>query len=504
MVLASLTPPPVLYINTTEEKRFNTVSSTIIGATNLNEFKIEHIMALLSEIIGYLECKEYIIVAFENLIMWHCTYHLEISLPRFLGYFLRSFEKDSALQRSLKFTIPLPLDSIIMFICATSLVENIALLPSYFFFFCGWTLTAVLRWRQNHPDPWCHCIGFLESLSALVTGTQLRLAHNITPDEKRKESIDQFNKVWEKRFESARNRKEIWAERMKKQRDEIADEMEEFGQYTDLTSQTTGKLFSLNTLNPKYHAVQLLKSHVYPYQQHIIFACEWLRTARNVITWHEYYFSFYLSVACFIIAAIFFFIPWAFITKWVARIVVWSLFGPWINILKSFKAKTKEFEHKRWEESKNKLVKKARILHEEAAKKRSFKQYLFGRFMIKIPIIKTDVFIQRPLPSSTATALDQRGSFSIGDIVVMEEAKVKYTDVGQRVTGDMIPKLTKFRYTDAVNGQALTQRQSMLLKKDILGNIFGESVIHHAAKISMIIILAGTLTWVCVPMLIGC
>merc|ERR1740136_7167 len=90
------------------------------------------------------------------------------------------------------------------------------------------------------------------------------------------------------------------------------------------------------------------------------------------------------------------------------------------------------------------------------------------------------------------------------DIVVMEEAKVKYTDVGQRVTGDMIPKLTKFRYTDAVNGQALTQRQSMLLKKDILGNIFGESVIHHAAKISMIIILAGTLTWVCVPMLIGC
>ena len=42
-------------------------------------------------------------------------------------------------------------DSIVMFICAISLVENIALLPSYFFFFCGWTLTDLLILHSSDP-----------------------------------------------------------------------------------------------------------------------------------------------------------------------------------------------------------------------------------------------------------------------------------------------------------------------------------------------------------------
>ena len=100
-----------------------------------------------------------------------------------------------------KFTIPLPLDSIVMFICATSLVENNALFPSYFF--VGWTLVAILYWRQNQPDPWYRSIGFLESLWPLLTGTELKLAHNIKPDKKNQESIDEFNAVWERRYESS-------------------------------------------------------------------------------------------------------------------------------------------------------------------------------------------------------------------------------------------------------------------------------------------------------------
>ena len=121
-----------------------------------------------------------------------------------------------------------------MFICATSLVENNALFPSYFF--VGWTLVAILYWRQNQPDSWYRSIGFLESLWPLLTGTELKLAHNIKPDKKNQESIDEFNAVWERRYESARANKEKLNKRAQKERDEVAEEMKGYGHYSGLAT----------------------------------------------------------------------------------------------------------------------------------------------------------------------------------------------------------------------------------------------------------------------------
>ena len=70
-------------------------------------------------------------------------------------------------------------------------------------------------------------------------------------------------------------------------------------------------------------------------------------------------------------------------------------------------------EVKEWEKRSNILVKKARITHEEASKKRSFKQYLFGAYMVNVPVIKHDLVTQRPLLSSTATAIDIKTSATL-------------------------------------------------------------------------------------------
>jgi len=425
LALASLSPPPTLYINSFEKKGFRVISDAVIGTDDLKEFSLEHIVALYEEIMSYCDYKQYIVVATLDLIMWRCTYHFEmpVSNLNYVPSFLMkcavaiSPEKICAVRQLSKMTISLPLDSIVVFICGVTLVENISLLPTYIFFLCGWTLIAVLNWRQNHPDPWYRSIGLIEGLSCLVAGTELVPIHNITPDTKIKESIDKFNEVWAERFKLAHERKAKLANIAQKQYDEIADEMDEFGVNNDLSSRIEKRSLRLN---PKYQVVQLLKPLLYPYQQQLLTICESLRFSRNVITWQEYYFSLYTSAACFTIAAISYQIPWAFIFKWVARIAVWSLFGPWIklaciyygtDISRIFESRMLEVHE--WEKNSNILVKNARKTHEEALKKRSFKQYLFGAYMVNVPLIKRDKVIQRPLLSSTATAIDRESSATL-------------------------------------------------------------------------------------------
>ena len=57
---------------------------------------------------------------------------------------------------------------------------------------------------------------------------------------------------------------------------------------------------------------------------------------------------------------------------------------------------------------------------------------------------------------------------------------------------------------NGAKGKPKSQKKIMLTKKGILVNILGEIVTVDVARISMIFIIAGTLTWVSVPMLIGC
>eukprot|EP00555_Chaetoceros_dichaeta_P001410 CAMPEP_0198276946 /NCGR_PEP_ID=MMETSP1447-20131203/65586_1 /TAXON_ID=420782 /ORGANISM="Chaetoceros dichaeta, Strain CCMP1751" /LENGTH=783 /DNA_ID=CAMNT_0043971933 /DNA_START=345 /DNA_END=2693 /DNA_ORIENTATION=- len=284
VALASLLPPPDVYINSARKKEFRSVSNAVDGAVDLNEYKIENVLELVNEILSYIKCQQYIYVAFRDLIMWNSAYQFDILVPTFFVNYLPTYVQPSLETKARyislsKVTVPLPIDSFVVFICSIALVENPALLPSYFFFFCGWALITVLNWRRNHPNPWYRTLSFQESLRCLVTGEALEPEHSITPHEN-VVCIDDFNSLWKERFKSANDIAALRAERMRKQRQEIADEMEEFG---DLTTQKS--TFILNHINPVYQTMNLLKPLIHPYQQQLLLACEWLRFLRNVVIW---------------------------------------------------------------------------------------------------------------------------------------------------------------------------------------------------------------------------
>jgi len=329
--------------------------------------------------------------------MWKSAYHLDIHVPSFLVKYTPthvspSLEMEARYISLSKVTVPLPIDSIVIYVFSIALVENPELLPSYLFFFCGWALTAVLHWRQRHPNPWYHTLSFREGVRGLVTGEALEPELNIACDEN-KICIDEFNSLWEQRFKLAKKRADLTARRTRKQRQQIADEMEEFGGTPNLT--TKKNTLILNHINPKYQTLNLLKPHIYPYQQQLLIVCEWLRIFRNGVTWEEYYFSLYISISCFLLAVISFFIPWAFIIKWSARLVVWILFGPWLKLWDYYKIfkETKSLsacyagrlveidldsERRKWEENTHALVKAARITKENAIKKDLSNSFYLG------------------------------------------------------------------------------------------------------------------------------
>ena len=154
VVLASLSTPDLSYLNESEISDFRDTQNAIKSNNYMYENSIKHTLTLLEEIKGYIIYTTYISNAVYYLIMWDCDYHFEIPVPRSAN----------------KVTMAIPFNTIIEFICTTTLVENVALFPSYPCFFCGWIFITVLNWQRNHPDPWATCVGFHKSYTVWSPG----------------------------------------------------------------------------------------------------------------------------------------------------------------------------------------------------------------------------------------------------------------------------------------------------------------------------------------------
>jgi hypothetical protein len=107
-----------------------------------------------------------------------------------------------------------------------------------------------------------------------------------------------------------------------KAQEEYEREMEELGDDVDIASKTSRGV-----------SIDPFKPILYPIQQNLGMLCRYLRHAGYIITWEECYISFWATTACFLLSFIFLFVPWFFILRWTARLVVWAVFGPWMKLV---------------------------------------------------------------------------------------------------------------------------------------------------------------------------
>lgn len=336
----------------------------------------------------------------------------------------------------------LPLHSLNAFIISTLLVENPQYYPSFCFFSIAWILIAVMGHRRNSANVWGKCNSYGEIMQKLILGQSRTPPHNIEPFagwEGTKRDIEK----WIKRIKETEEKAERDYIEAEKAEEERLKELEEIGDTDGDISTKVGKGISIDPI----------KSVVHPYQLLLGGVCRALRFVKNIITWEESYFAFWVASGSAVLAIACLFVPWFWIIRWTSRITVWTLFGPWMKLVDIFYISTLVPEsegERKTRQSKEKLQKRlmtdeakaqARLVREDTAKMKKMKKYMYGKFSLKIPTIKEERFVDRPLPESSAVPY-QKKAMSLAELAMQEAGYNRTRLPGQNLVGDMIPKVS--------------------------------------------------------------
>ena len=409
-VLASLKVPPPVYVNTKTSKNFNCVRHTITGIFDEKEYSVTTTTDLVYELYEQLRVVHYIEEILYSHLFWRSNTNTKIRVPALFSKY--TAEKE----------IWLPLASLIVFLVAISVVEHPRLIPSISCYFIGYLLLTTRMYRNDYPNPWWRCMSIRNLFLSLAFGDKKFLSPEKIDVDQNKEEAEATDAYWKDLIEHRENNAQKIAN---EQIEQDLEMIEAKGDADDISTKTT-KL----SLDP----LVMLKPYIYPAQLTLLYLCRLTRTVKNVILWEESNYSFLITLAMFALGTVFLCLPWYFICRWSARIVVWGLFGPWMRFMDpGSTGGDDEQDTLKRAELRNIELGKARIQNEDAKKYQDFKKYHFGEFSTRVPIIKTDRMLDLPLPSSSATPLLLSRNIATGEDEVDE--------VRQELVGLMIPKI---------------------------------------------------------------
>lgn len=411
LVLSNLRHPPDEFINVKKKKDFNLVRQVVQGLPDLSTYSLNTVMLYVDELSSYLYVQYYIMDAIISLLFWRGQ------VP-FCG-------------------IKLPLHSVIAFIMAITLAERPTLGFSYFWFANAWLLLAIQNWRNNTPNPWNRSKSFGSIIRMMILNYAMTGSENIPANFNEEESIS-FERAMKERIEKA----EAAAEKRREEELKILADYEKEVAGLDQTAETD---ISTKTGGISLDPMVLLKPYVYPIQQSLALVCYGVRVVRNVYLWEEPYFATLLVIASFLVGLVFFVIPWPFLLRWTGRVVAWGVFGPHMKLVDVFyyrrlENSTEEEDKKQLEEyykAQKELAqenaKLARIQTEDAIKLKEIKKVFYGRFIVRVPVIKGERFRDLPLHQSFARPYEpSEDAPEINPIALG----------GQGFVGSMIPRVS--------------------------------------------------------------
>jgi len=319
-----------------------------------------------------------------------------------------------------------------LFVWGIALSRDFDLILSFLVFSIGWFFLATMEHARTRPSALYRPRSYYELLKVLV--------FNRSPEPvsiQRNDELSEIMAYQKKRQELKRAREEIVKTIQMEQKkyeayiEEETSKMEE----VDITTSASGGLSSI-TLAP-------LQGILLPLQRALHFVCVLLRVSNSIVVWRDSFVTFWLTTVCFLAAFILLWVPWGFIVGWIFKLAVWVFLGPWMKLVDIFyvnqkvsgeKDQQKEDLAQRFHKRYDMIVGEslARKLRKESAlKMKDMKKYMFGQYLMRVPVYKEERFFDDPLPESFAEPFDIS---TYGDIRIMDR---KY---GQLLKGDMIPE----------------------------------------------------------------
>jgi hypothetical protein len=396
----------------------------------------------------------------------------------------------------------LPIHSFNAFVVAIVLVERPEYYPSFCFATIAWVMLAIMGWRRNNPDVWTRCYSFAEILEKIVVGKCSTPPDRIEPFQ----DFDVAKKAlekWMSRLKDAEDKAQRAYIEAQKEEEERLKELEEIGETDADISTKVGGGISIDPIKAALHPVQLILGTI----------CEVLRFVKHVLYWEEAYFSFWITIASAFLAIVCMFVPWFFLIQWTARIIVWTIFGPWMKLVDIFyiskiKPETEEERITREQQEKQQrrlatslAAKEARLARENVAKMRDMKRVMFGKFSMKIPTLKMDRYSDRPLPESSATPYQEK-ALTLAELAMQEAGYNRIRLPGQTLVGDMIPRVETETFTKAPTGKATSSPEK--LAKDTPGGgtkQSSDSTTTAYVYIGSLVAMASVITFFGVPIL---
>jgi hypothetical protein len=422
MMLSTLEPPPTIYVNVKTKKEWRLVRYTCQGKYDMDAYSMKVINSYVEELLAFQNLLYYVQDALIALLLWRGTFSLTIA-----GH-----------------NVKLPLHSINAFISFVVLVEKPRLLPSFYFACIGWFLLAVMGFRNNIPDPWMKCKSFRQFLEILIVGDSVASPDRIDAYQNAEESAKWQEEAQQRIIATEEAARVKYEEQTRQQEEEMRELEEAGGGDTDITTKTGSGMMS---------SIDVFKPFLYPIQQYLGLAVGYVRVTRNIVVWEECYITFWITLGSFILSVAFIFVPWAFIMKWSARLIVWTLFGPWMKLVDIFyyskitPLSEEEQAAAKWKseilrrEKRQAAVTEARMKRENAMKLKAMKKIMFGKFVTKVPVLKEDRHHDTPLAESAAVPFVPK-QHSLAELA-MKEAGYHHTRLpGQHLVGDMIPKVS--------------------------------------------------------------
>ncbi|KAL3921597.1 MAG: hypothetical protein SGILL_002669 [Bacillariaceae sp.] len=481
VALAALEPPPPVYVNVKKRRDFRVIRETCLGMYDEEKYSTSTLKSYVEELQELQYILFYLEDALTTLLLWRG--HFELSV----------FGKE----------LKLPIHSLNMFIVSIFLVEHPQLVPSFCFASIAWLLIAVMGWRRNSENVWTRCLSYAEIARKLVLGDDMAAPHNIKPfenfDSARKEMED-----WVKRIENAEKKATRATFEAQKEEEERLKELEEIGDADeDIGTKVGGGGISIDPVRAALYPIQLILGVV----------CRGIRFVKNVVIWEEAYFSFWISTGSLLLAVVCLFVPWFWLIQWTSRIIVWTLFGPWMKLVDVFyvskilpETEEQQKVREQAEKMKRKLAtteaaNKARQTRENTTKMKVMKKYMFGKFAMRIPILKQDRYADTPLPESSATPYKEK-EFTLAELA-MQEAGYNRTRVpGQTLVGDMIPIIGGETFTDAPIGKATAHPEKLAKSAPgASGKKSTDSTVTAYAKIGAAVAVAVAISYVGTPMI---
>lgn len=224
--------------------------------------------------------------------------------------------------------------------------------------------------------------------------------------------------------------------------------------------------------------------------------------------------SFWIAMSSILLAFVSFFIPWGKLCRLGARIIVYTLFGPWMKLVDRYylaKRRNMSLTEKQQMELENEsrtniwkrlYASKTRIENEKLIRLRDFRVVQFGIYLVQVPRFNVSRFISRPTYKSSAAPKIEH-QLTLAEKALEESGKNKTVVRGQSLAsslkrGDLLLRPEPVRMTLARTGEAFRDANGLSgaipFKTD--------SRLKATLKISLLLCASLISSWYAVPILI--